>query len=219
VAPRLAVTSSPTCEPAEEESLHERDDESERMRRADPEEEASPAHVHAGRCGEDLTQARRRPSRSGGGGLTGSSRYEDEDGRQAGEHEDGGAGLRRSLTSVVSLAHADAEEVGRAESRTGLRRNGVAAVAPAFRPCDGSVHWVFRFGPVGPLKNAGWSSPQRPSNWIQETPRVPRRVARIVATSGRSSVCGRACRRSPHPLRELPNTGHPELVRVRPGGG
>ena len=26
----------------------------------------------------------------------------------------------------------------------------------------GLVHCVFRFGPVGPLKNAGWSSPQRP---------------------------------------------------------
>ena len=26
----------------------------------------------------------------------------------------------------------------------------------------GSVHWNFMFGPVGPLKNAGRSSPQRP---------------------------------------------------------
>ena len=30
----------------------------------------------------------------------------------------------------------------------------------------GSVHRSFRFGPVGPLKNAFWSSPHRPSNSI-----------------------------------------------------
>ena len=28
----------------------------------------------------------------------------------------------------------------------------------------GSVHWDLRLGPVGPLKIARWSSPQRPSN-------------------------------------------------------
>src|SRR6185436_1029993 len=30
----------------------------------------------------------------------------------------------------------------------------------------GAVHWDFRFGPVGPLKIAFWSSPQRPSKAI-----------------------------------------------------
>ena len=43
----------------------------------------------------------------------------------------------------------------------------------------GSVHESFRFGPVGPLKNASCSSPQRPSNAIHgSSRRAVRRVAR-----------------------------------------
>ena len=62
----------------------------------------------------------------------------------------------------------------------------------------GSVHCVFRFGPVGPLKKAGWSSPHRPLNPIQGNSLTA--VARslgIVTTAGRTTRS--AFRVSSHP--------------------
>ena len=74
------------------------------------------------------------------------------------------AGSRRNLTSP------------REPVSTAWQKKSVAPVpktplvgtayARGRQPSDqvtGSVHCSFRFGPVGPLKNASWSSPQRPS--------------------------------------------------------
>src|SRR4029077_19102330 len=53
---------------------------------------------------------------------------------------------------------------------------------------NGSVHCVFRFGPVGPLKNAVCSSPQRPWNAIQGNDRRAAVASLgIVSTTGRTS--------------------------------
>ena len=61
----------------------------------------------------------------------------------------------------------------------------------------GSVHCVFRFGPVGPLKNACCSSPQRPSNAIQGNAFAPPR-GRSESSAPRAAArrAARGCRRS-----------------------
>ena len=80
----------------------------------------------------------------------------------------------------------------------------------------GSVHCVFRFGPVGPLKNAGWSSPQRPSNAIQG------KSARAWAGSlGMTSSAGRVTRPefrvSSHPTPCEPDAPRYSAARVEVG--
>jgi hypothetical protein len=70
----------------------------------------------------------------------------------------------------------------------------------------GSVHCVFRFGPVGPLKNARWSSPHRPSKPIQgnASSASPTSLG-IVRTSGESSRVGPRVSSQPTPSSpELP---------------
>jgi hypothetical protein len=71
------------------------------------------------------------------------------------------------------------------------------------QPCDqriGSVHCVFRFGPVGPLKKAGCSSPQRPWNAIQgNAARAAAGELGIVSTTGRMSNVGPRVSSQPTP--------------------
>jgi hypothetical protein len=70
----------------------------------------------------------------------------------------------------------------------------------------GSVHWVLRFGPVGPLKNAGCSSPQRPWKAIQGNSRSAAAASLgIVATAVRRSTWGPVVLSQPTPwAAELP---------------
>ena len=70
----------------------------------------------------------------------------------------------------------------------------------------GSVHDRFKFGPVGPLKNASCSSPQRPSNAIQGSDRRASAASLgIVTTTGSSSTCGPRVSSQPTPCSaELP---------------
>ena len=60
------------------------------------------------------------------------------------------------------------------------------------QPCDhviGLLHCVFRFGPVGPLKKAGWSSPQRPWKSIHgNAVRASAGSLGIVSIAGRRLV-------------------------------
>ena len=86
----------------------------------------------------------------------------------------------------------------------------------------GAVHCDLRFGPVGPLKNAGWSSPQRPSNTIQgKAAAAAAGSLGIVFTAGRSSTMGsaRVVAADARLGRASDVQGLRELVRVRAGGG
>ena len=61
-----------------------------------------------------------------------------------------------------------AEEVGRARAEDARRSAPRSSGRSSPRTTRSAASTgVFRFGPVGPLKNAFWSSPQRPSNAIQ----------------------------------------------------
>ena len=76
------------------------------------------------------------------------------------------------------------------------------------------------FGPVGPLKNADWSSPQRPSNAIHGKASVAAAGSLgIVFTTGRSSWCGPIVSSQPTPGvgRAAEVERGRELVRVRAG--
>ena len=80
------------------------------------------------------------------------------------------------------------------------RRSSALASPPTTR--SARVHCVFRFGPVGPLKNAFCSSPQRPSNAIHgNASRPPPGRSGSSPRSDGARRAGRACRRSRRPPR------------------
>ena len=103
-----------------------------------------------------------------------------------------GSGLRRSCTrprepvstalqkkSVVLVPRIPLLGTARLESR----QSSIQVI--------GSVHCVFMFGPVGPLKNAFCSSPQRPPKVIQgNASRAATGSLGIARAAGRSSRCG-----------------------------
>ena len=70
----------------------------------------------------------------------------------------------------------------------------------------GCVHCVLRFGPSGPLKNAGCSSPHRPSNAIHgKSDCAAIGPLGIVRTTGRTSIVGPRVSSQPTPSSaELP---------------
>ena len=70
----------------------------------------------------------------------------------------------------------------------------------------GSVHWDLRFGPVGPLKNARCSSPQRPPKPIQGNAwSAAAGSLGIVSTTGWTSKVGPRVSSQPTPSEpELP---------------
>ena len=84
--------------------------------------------------------------------------------------------------------------------------DGVAAGAPACDHSIGAVHWVFRLGPVGPLKKLGRSSPQRPWNAIHGNAcRAWAGSLGIVRATGRTSMVGPRVSSQPTPCSaELP---------------
>ncbi len=86
----------------------------------------------------------------------------------------------------------------------------------------GSVHCVLRFGPVGPLKNAGRSSPQRPWKAIQgKLVRASFASLGIVSTAGRRSWCGPVVSSQPTPCSaELPrNSPSSKKFACEPAAG
>ena len=136
-------------------------------------------------------EARRRASRSGAAGrhvardaasttrATITAKREQHDPRLSQRMRSGPASRGRSRRRRTSSCWC------RARRPRARRRCGRAS---SLDQRTGSVHCVFRFGPVGPLKKAGCSSPQRPSNAIHGN---ARRAAAgslgIVLTSGRTS--------------------------------
>ncbi len=84
----------------------------------------------------------------------------------------------------------------------------------------GSVHCLFRFGPVGPLKNAFCSSPQRPSKAIHGyAASAADGSLGMVTTRGESSRCGSRVSSQPTPASaELPSqSAAPYLFACEPG--
>ena len=71
-----------------------------------------------------------------------------------------------------------AEEVGRARAEDAAGRNGVARARQPSDQVIGSVQWVFRFGPVGPLKKAPGARPSGPRRRSTGARRSPPRLAR-----------------------------------------
>ena len=194
----------------EEEGLQERDQQRDRDDRPGrSRRRAGPLDVHPPGRREDLAPAPPAGEAERSGGPPGRARdQEDHEQARPASTRPNATGLRTSRTSALEpVLDGAAEEVGRAGPEDAARRDRVAPLAPALRPARSARSTaVFRFGPVGPLKNACCSSPQRPSNAIHGKPPAPARGSLgIVFTAGRSSTCGPRVSSQPTPCSaELP---------------
>ena len=99
---------------------------------------------------------------------------------------------------------AQKKSVAPAEDSAG--RDGVAPVAPAFGLGDRLRPLSLRFGPVGPLKKAGWRLAPAALESIHGKARAAAAGSPgIVFTDGRSSTCGPRVSSHPTPASaELP---------------
>ena len=192
-----------------------------------PTKSGSPLDVHPAGGGEDLApRAAAREAEAARSGATSRERVANTTSASnaASASRIGSGSSARRRHGLRAGGDGVAEEVGRARPERAASRNRVAARSRQLSSDHriGSVHCVLRFGPVGPLKNAGWSSPQRPSKSIHGNAAL-RRLADRSGSSARPGE-GRATAREvssqPTPCRGRAAEVERRLeeVRVRAGG-
>ena len=174
------------------------------QRSADPEEEPGALHVHPRRGGEDLSPSY-AGARGGAARPASRSRLSDDETTSAEQARE----ERGSSAAGCAAAGSAPREPAATRRRRGRSRRCRRGRRWAPRSCGRASPRTTRSarstassgsGPVGPLKNACWSSPQRPSNAIHGKAVARRgRVARDRLHAGRSSRAGRGCRRSRRP--------------------
>ena len=167
---------------------------------------------------------RRRATRSGATGTPGRANgREDEQAEDRREHEERHRRVAEQEDERLrALRDAAAEQVGGPRPEDAARRERRSpGRASAATTRSGASTGPSCSGPVGPLKNAAWSSPQRPSNAIHGNalfaaagslgivcttgPQLAMRADRVVAADARVGRAAEVERRR-------------ELVRVRAGG-
>ena len=151
---------------AQEERLQDGHDHRDRQRDdADAEEQQRPLGVHARGGREDLAPGAppREPERRDGVPRRARDEVRDQD-DQRGEHPDPEEGLVEAPTQGVRARARWRRRRSRSRPFRARRRRARRRCDRASPPTAliGASQEVFRFGPVGPLKNARCSSPQRP---------------------------------------------------------